>query len=103
MPSINDLSNIILDAVCEYFNIALSDITSKCSTSNVVDARQFAVYLLSSYGYRTCYIAELIGVSARYVNYIISIFDSRINQNTLLRNAFEIIKNNIRSNSALIT
>ena len=103
MSSINDLSNIILDAVCEYFNISACDITSKCSISNVVDARQFAVYLLSLYGYRTSRIAELIGVSARYVNSIISTFDSRINQNTLLRNAYEVIKNNIRSNSALIT
>ena len=99
MSSIKDLSKIILDVVCEYFDVTLTNITSKCSNSNVVDARQFAVYILSSCGYRTSYIADLMNVSPRYVNTIISTFNTRIKHNLVLNSAYEVIRNKLRTSS----
>lgn len=103
MTSIKDLSNIIVNVVCEYFDVSIGEITSKRSNANVVDARQFAVYILSCSGYRTSYIADLMNVSPRYVNTIISTFNTRIKHNLVLNSAYEAIRNKLRTATATIT
>ena len=39
-------SDIIIDAVCEYFKIAKSDIVGKKKTKDIVEPRMIAIYLI---------------------------------------------------------
>lgn len=82
----------VLETVSKETDIPASVIMSRCSLAEVVDARWICVKLLNLYGYYTSKIAELMHITPRYVQYIITDFDDRILFNRLMRTNYERIR-----------
>lgn len=96
MPSIKDLVNSVVSVVADVTEIPCETIMSRCSRAEVVDARWIAVYILHSYGAYTMKISEHMGVTPRYVQYIITDFGDRIAMSRPMRNNYEKIANKLR-------
>lgn len=97
-----DFARLVLSAVAEETEIPDNVIMSKCSRAEVVDARWLVVMLL----YKACIypsrIAELVGITPRYVHYIITDFNDRIAYNPPLRINYERIANKLGFNSEML-
>lgn len=91
MSGISELVKQVLSAVSEETEIPCETILSKCSRAEVVDARWIAVALLRRTGMYTMRIAEQLGISPRYVQYIMTDFSDRMCYNPTLRTNYEKI------------
>lgn len=79
----------ILEAVSQETDILVADIMSRCSITEVVDARWICVRLLREHGYYSSRIGELMSITPRYVQYILTDFEDRILFNNLMRTNYE--------------
>ncbi|MCM1490418.1 MAG: hypothetical protein NC095_06290 [Muribaculum sp.] len=82
----------ILEVVSQETDIPVADIMSRCSEAEVVDARWICVKLLREHGYYSSRIGELMSITPRYVQYILTDFDDRIFLNSLMRTNYERAK-----------
>ncbi|MCM1225267.1 MAG: hypothetical protein NC548_63540 [Lachnospiraceae bacterium] len=87
----------VLEVVASETDGAASKIVSKCSEAEVVDARWMCVKLLSEQGYYASKIAELMGITPRYVQYILTDFEDRIAMSRYMRNNYERARNKLRN------
>lgn len=74
-----------------------SKIMSRCGEAEVVDARWICVKLLNELGYYPSRIAELMGITPRYVQYILCDFEDRIVFNAVMRNNYERGRKRLRN------
>lgn len=88
----------VLEAVSAETDVAVSKIMSRCSEAETVDARWICVKLLSDHGYYPMRIAELIGITPRYVQYILTDFEDRMVLNRIMRKNYERVANKLRTN-----
>lgn len=87
----------VLKIVSIETDITESEIMSKCSKSEIVDARWICVKLLKEYGYYPSKIADLMQVTPRYVQYILTDFEDRILIGNLMRINYENSRKRMRS------
>lgn len=78
-------------------------IMSRCSNAEVVDARWMAVALLHGCGMYPMRIAAAMGITPRYVQYIITDFADRIAMSRQLRTKYEQTANKLRNNLEITT
>lgn len=88
MPKIAELANHIIETVAEELDVPKDAILSKSRKAEIVDARHMAAKLLHIRNVYPSRIAEIFGVSARTVQYVITSFDARIQTNRMLRNSY---------------
>lgn len=88
MPKIAELANHILEAVAEELDVPKEAILSKSRKAEIVDARHTVAKLLHARNVYPSRIAEIFGVSARTVQYVITSFDARTQTNRMLRNSY---------------
>lgn len=87
----------VLESVSEETEIAPEKILSRCSESEVVDARWICVKLLSRQGIYTMKIAELMGITPRYVQYILTDFEDRLAVCEMMRINYEYCEKRVRT------
>ncbi len=75
----------VLEVVSAEADVPVSKIMSRCSEAETVDARWLCVKLLNDEGYYPGRIAELMSITPRYVQYILTEFDDRIFLNKVMR------------------
>lgn len=94
-------SEIVLSKILEWVSIEAEiptgKILSKCSEIEVVDARWICVKILHEYGYYPSKIGELLNITPRYSQYIITDFDDRILTNKLMRINYETVLKKFRT------
>lgn len=88
MPKIAELATVVLDLVAEELDVTKESILSKSRKAEIVDARHMVAKLLHIRNVYPSRIAEIFGVSARTVQYVITSFDARIQTNRMLRNSY---------------
>lgn len=88
MPKIARLADHILEIVSEELDVPKESILTKSRKAEIVDARHMAAKLLHVRNVYPSRIAEIFGVSARTVQYVITSFDTRIQTNRALRNSY---------------
>uniref|UniRef100_A0AAU8AW84 Chromosomal replication initiator DnaA C-terminal domain-containing protein n=1 Tax=Dulem virus 40 TaxID=3145758 RepID=A0AAU8AW84_9CAUD len=103
MSNTKDLVDRVLSVVADVTEIPCETILSKCSRTEVVDARWLAVAMLRRSGMYAMRIAEHLGITPRYVQYIITDFDDRIACNPTLRNSCERIAKKLRNDGEQTT
>lgn len=86
----------VVKTVCEETEVNEEKLMSRCSELEVVDARHICVKLLHKSGYYPMRIAELMGVTPRYVQYILTDFEDRTACNNRLRINYERALNKLR-------
>lgn len=98
MSKSNEFAKYVLLTVAHETEIPCETILSKCRQAEVVDARHIAVMLLYKSGMYVARIADIMKITPRYVQYIITDFEDRMKCNRPLRNKYEIIANKLRNN-----
>lgn len=88
MPKIAELAGHVLDLVAEELDVPKESILTKSRKAEIVDARHMAAKLLHIRNVYPSRIADIFGVSARTVQYVITSFDARIQTNRALRNSY---------------
>lgn len=88
MPKIAELAGHVLDLVAEELDVPKESILTKSRKAEIVDARHMAAKLLHIRNVYPSRIADIFGVSARTVQYVITSFDARIQTNKALRNSY---------------
>ena len=88
MPKIAELADHIIEIVAEELDVPKEAILSKSRKAEIVDARHTVAKLLHIRNVYPSRIAEIFGVSARTVQYVITSFDARIQTNRALRNSY---------------
>ncbi len=88
----------IVDTIASETDVAVAKIISRCSESEVVEARWICVRILSEYGYYTSRIAGLMKITPRYVQYILTDFDDRAAGSPAMRKNYETIAKKLRNN-----
>lgn len=88
MPKIAELADYIIGLVAEELDVPKESILSKSRKAEIVDARHTAAKLLHACNVYPSRIAEIFGVSARTVQYVITSFDARIQTNRSLRSSY---------------
>lgn len=88
MPKITELAGHVLDLVAEELDVPKESILTKSRKAEIVDARHMAAKLLHIRNVYPSRIADIFGVSARTVQYVITSFDARIQTNKALRNSY---------------
>lgn len=88
MPKIAELADHIIEIVAEELDVPKASILSKSHKAEIVDARHMTAKLLHIRNVYPSRIAEIFGVSARTVQYVITSFDTRIQTNRALRNSY---------------
>lgn len=88
MPKIAELATVVLDLVAEELDVPKESILSKSRKAEIVDARHMTAKLLHIRNVYPSRIADIFGVSARTVQYVITSFDARIQTNRSLRNSY---------------
>ncbi|MCM1219084.1 MAG: hypothetical protein NC548_31770 [Lachnospiraceae bacterium] len=87
----------VLNIVSEETDVAVSEIMGKYGETETVDARWICVKLLRNLGYYPMRIGELMHITPRYVQYILTDFEDRIDLNTVMRNDYERAKKRLRN------
>lgn len=82
----------VVAVVADITEIPCKTIMSKCSRADVVDARWIAVYLLHKAGVYTMRIAEHLGITPRYVQYIVTDYEDRINLNQPMHQYYDAVR-----------
>lgn len=87
----------VVGAVAEATEVPSGAIMSRCSSAEVVDARWLAVALLHGCGMYPMRIAAAMGITPRYVQYIITDFEDRMALSRPLRTNYEKIAKKLRN------
>lgn len=88
MPKIAELANHIIETVADELDVPKEATLSKSRKAEIVDARHMTAKLLHVRNVYPSRIAEIFGVSARTVQYVITSFDARIQTNRMLRTSY---------------
>ena len=102
MAKTNDLIKYVIETVAYETEIPSERILSRERTTEVVDARHIAVMQLVRGGVYTSKISEMLKITPRNIQYIVTEFENRLARNRPLRNRYEIITKKLR-NSLEIT
>lgn len=97
MPEARKVLDGVLKSVSYETEIPITEIVSRNSNAEVVDARWICVQILKECGYYPTRIAQMMHITARYVQYIITEFHSRVGANKLMRTNYERARNKLRS------
>lgn len=89
MPKLTELAATIIDFVATEFEVPKEMILSKSRNAEAVDARHVAAMILYRSGIYVSRIAEILRVSPRYVQYIVTDFEDRLLCNRHLRMTYE--------------
>lgn len=103
MPKIAELADYIIRLVAEELDVPKESILSKSRKAEIVDARHMAAKLLHVCNVYPSRIAEIFGVSARTVQYVITSFDARIQTNRILRNSYAKLAKAVSKNCEVTT
>lgn len=103
MPKIAELANHVLDLVADELEVTKESILSKSRKAEVVDARHMTAKLLHANHVYPSRIAEIFGLSARNIQYVITSFDARIQTNRALRNSYAKIAKALTENCETTT
>lgn len=98
MSKAKQIFSAILAAVSEETEVPVAEIVSKSRVAEAVEARHICVKLLWGKGVRVSKIAELMGVTPRSVQWVLSDFDDRIAYNRPMRNNYESLAKKLGSN-----
>lgn len=98
MPKFAEFADRVLNLVAEELEVPKEQILSKSRRAETVDARHTVAKLLHSSHIYPSRIAEILGVSPRTVQYVITSFDARIQTNRALRNTYERLAKQLRNN-----
>lgn len=101
MSKSRDVLARVLEAVAHETDIPAESIMSRCSEAEVVDARWICAKLLSEHGYYSSRIGELLYITPRYVQYILTDFEDRLMFNRLMRTNYERVRNRLGNISEL--
>ena len=102
MPKIARLADHILEIVAEELDVPKESILSKSRKAEIVDARHMAAKLLHVCNVYPSRIAEIFGVSARTIQYVITSFGARIQTNRALRNSYAKLAKTLCENCEVI-
>ncbi len=97
MSSAKAVLSCVMEVVTSETDVAVSKIMSRCSEAEIVDARWMCVKILSEQGYYPTRIAELMGVTPRYVQYILTDFEDRIAMSRVMRSNYERATKRLRN------
>lgn len=97
MSKAKEVLTKMLDIISYETDIPAERIMSRCSATEIVDARWICVQLLKEMGYYPSRIAKLMDITPRYVQYILTDFNDRLIINRLMRTNYENIKNALRN------
>lgn len=86
----------ILSVVSNETDVSEGRIMSSCGDMETVDARWICVKLLRESGLYTSRIAELMRISPRYVQYILTDFEDRVTYSKIMRKDYENAKKHLR-------
>lgn len=89
----------ILEAVSNETEVGVSRIMSRFSDAETVDARWMCVKLLREHGYYPARISSLMGITPRYVQYILTDFEDRVAISRIMRNNYERAAKKLRNRS----
>lgn len=89
MPKLTELTATIIDFVATEFEVPKEMILSKSRNAEAVDARHAVAMLLYKSGIYVSRIAGILRVSPRYVQYIVTEFEGRLQSNRPLRMTYE--------------
>lgn len=103
MPKIAELAGHVLDLVAEELDVPKESILPKSRKAEIVDARHMAAKLLHIRNVYPSRIADIFGVSARTVQYVITSFDARIQTNRALRNSYAKLTKRLGENCETTT
>lgn len=103
MPKIAELAGHVLDLVAEELDVPKESILTKSRKAEIVDARHMAAKLLHIHNVYPSRIADIFGVSARTVQYVITSFDARIQTNRALRNSYAKLTKRLGENCETTT
>ncbi len=103
MPKIAELAGHVLDLVAEELDVPKESILTKSRKAEIVDARHMAAKLLHIRNVYPSRIADIFGVSARTVQYVITSFDARIQTNRALRNSYAKLTKRLGENCETTT
>lgn len=97
MARAKEILSFVLEIVSDETELSADRIMSRCGETEVVDARWICVKILSKYGYYTSKIADLMKITPRYVQYILTDFEDRISLSEIMRINYERTLKRIRS------
>lgn len=97
MTRLTEYTDKALSAVAYEMGINGSDITTRCSQREVVDARQMVIYALAEQGFTSRRIATQMCVTQRYVQHVISKFDDKMRYDKAFRNSYERVAQQLRN------
>lgn len=99
MSKSREILTRMLEIVSFETDIPAERIMSRHSDMETVDARWICVKLLKSYGYYPSRIAEMMRITPRYVQYILSDFEDRLSVSDMMRINYEHCAKRLRSGS----
>lgn len=91
----------VLEVVSSETDVPPAKIMSRYGESEVVDARWICVKIMREYGYYPYKIAELLNLTPRYIQYILSDFNDRLITNKMMRNDYERVRKRLRTESEM--
>lgn len=97
MTSARDVLSRVLETVSKECDVPPGNIMGRCRDAETVDARWICVKLMSERGYYPSKVAELMGITPRYVQYIMTDFEDRIAMCRYMRNNYERSRNRLRT------
>lgn len=89
----------VLEIVSYETEIPVDRIMSRRSDLETVDARWICVKLLNRFGYYPSRIADMMKITARYVQYILSDFEDRLSVSEMMRINYEHCAKRLRNSS----
>lgn len=89
----------VLNVVATEYEVKIEKILEKCSEAEVVDARWICVKLMRNLGFYPSRIGELLRITPRYVQYILTDFDDRLATSAEMRINYEMARKQLRNES----
>lgn len=99
MSKSKEILTRVLEIISFETDIPAERIMSRRSDMETVDARWICVKLLNRLGYYPSRIAELMRITPRYVQYILSDFEDRLSVSDMMRINYEHCAKRLRSGS----
>ncbi|MCM1295846.1 MAG: helix-turn-helix domain-containing protein [Muribaculaceae bacterium] len=103
MSKSREILTRVLEIVAHETDIPAGRIMSRCSDMETVDARWICVKLLKTRGYYPSRIAELMHITPRYVQYILSDFEDRLSVSGMIRINYEHCAKRLRRDNEIST
>lgn len=97
MSRVKEVLRCVVDVVAAECDVEPRKIMGRHSDAETVDARWICVKLLRVMGYYPMRIAEMMGITPRYVQYILTDFEDRIEMNIMMRTNYEMARRQLRS------